>query len=178
MHAFTKLYSGGHIYNANGIGEIEFDPASLVSAERIVETRSLDGFVEQQKTYAVTYESHKFWVHFLRYSAGRSERDSGVLVRVNHGGGWEVWRGDEMLAEALRGYGDDNRGLFKLCWFMIDAARSAEAAGAQCATTRYRKAFIEGRLKKRKMPGRDACKVWIEPEAANSTAAAMHLSYG
>lgn len=174
MHAFTCLHRGGHLYRPDRSGEDEFDPATLLCSEEIVETRDLPGFVEG----GVTYESHHFWAHFCRYPhrnphmpPPKEGRFSSALVRVHHGGGWEVWRGDYMLAKALHRYGDDDRGLFLMCWFLIDAAREAQRTGYQEAKQEHRLAFVEGRLKKRKMPGRADHKVWIEEPKAPAKAA-------
>jgi hypothetical protein len=62
----------------------------------------------------------------------------------------------------------DDRGAFWLCWYLIDVARSAHAAGRQEAAKEYREAFVDGRLKKRKLPARDDVKVWIEPKASDA----------
>ncbi|MGY4224360.1 hypothetical protein ACVMIH_001721 [Bradyrhizobium sp. USDA 4503] len=162
MHALTCLHTCGHLYQPGGFGELEFDPAQCLTAETIVETRKLPGFVEDN----TTYESHTFWVHFARFTRTmerESERDSSVLIRVHHGGGWEVWRGDWMLARALRRYGDNDRGLFLLCWYLRDSTRAARDAGRTETAAEYRRAFVEGRLKKRKLPNRGECKVWIDP---------------
>lgn len=173
MHALTNLHKGGHLYGPGGCGEMQHDPAQHLSSELIAETRELPGFSED----GVTYQSHKFWVHFLQYArvsalpalserdAEERKRDSGVLIRVNHGGGWEVWRGDYMLAKALRRYGSDDRGMFLLCWYLIDCAHYSRQAGRDDAAKEYRTAFVEGRLKKRKLPARGQVKVWIEPKS-------------
>jgi hypothetical protein len=157
-HALTRLHAGGHIYLPGGFGEREYDiTPHLIGSEQITVTRDLPGFVEN----GVTYESHHFWVHFTRYE--KSTRFANVFIRVHHGGGWEVWRGDYMLARALENYGPDDRGLFLLCWFLIDAAKAARDAGAYETGSEYRKAFVDGRLKKRKLPAQGKVKVWIEP---------------
>lgn len=173
MHALARLHVGGHIYKPGGIGELEYDPTPhLIGSESIVETRDLPGFAER----GVTYESHHFWVHFARYAerqpplteadAQRRKQFSCVLIRVHHGGGWELWRGDYMLASALARYGSDDRGLFLLCWYMIDNAKTARDVGRHESAQEYRTAFVEGRLKKRKLPARGAVKVWIDPPTA------------
>jgi|SRR5690606_24006815 len=172
MHALTCLHRGGHLYGPNGYGERQFDPVSLLTSEEIVETRDLPGFVHDR----VTYESHHFWIHFCRYPRRKpninpdDERFSSVLIRVHHGGGWEVWRGDRMLAAALHLYGDDDIGAFWMCWSLIDIATSARSAGRQESAVEYRQAFADGRLKKRKLPRRSEVKIWIEPKRISGTA--------
>jgi hypothetical protein len=171
-HALTLVHSGGHLYGPGGVGSVEFDPAQLLTAEIIAETRDLPGFVDTGRTVSVTYESHHFWIHFLRYARNPdAERFCAVLIRVHDGAGWEVWRGDPMLAAALSGYGGDARGLFLLCWFLRDSTRAARDAGRHETAAEYRRAFVDGRLRKRKLPAQGKVKVWIEPEAAQPLAA-------
>lgn len=166
MHSLHNCHTGPSLYGPGGIGWREYDlTPHLIGSEEIVAVRDLPGFVLGN----TTYESHHFWVHFARYvprnpNVKKSERYSSVYIRVNHGAGWEVWSGDYMLAESLRRYGDDDIGLFLLCWYLIDNARSARAAGREAAATEYRQAFVDGRLKKRKLPAQGKVKVWIEPK--------------
>ena len=165
MRRLVKLHDGPHLYGPGGKGWVALDVTQFVPEWTGGIQRSLEmpGFVEGN----VTYESHRFWLHFY----GKA-RMGGALIVVNHGGGWEVWGADYRLAETLARYGDDTRGLFHLCWVLREISEEAEKAGAAKASQRYRKAFVDGRLKKRKMPGRDAVKVWIEPEATPALRAA------
>ncbi|NEV75488.1 hypothetical protein DYI24_00130 [Rhodopseudomonas sp. BR0C11] len=183
MHAFINVETCGHIYGPGGRGEIELDPAAKIcGSETIVHSRELPGFVEDRAngSAGVTYESHRFSVHFLAFARGGAAVGDfcGVLVRVHHGAGWELWRGDDMLADALWRYGDDDRGLFKLCWYMIDAARAARGGGAHMEGERYRRAFVDGRLRKRKLPSRGAYRVWIDPERPAPTADSVIPAFG
>lgn len=180
MRSFTQIHTCGHLYGEGGRGERALDLGEFSWPGGIGETRELPGFVMDN----VTYESHRFWVHFLKprpitnpnYTPqARDRRCSGVLVVVHHGGGWEVWRGDSMLAAALERYGDDDKGLFLLCWFMVDAAREAHQRGYGEAKGEYQRAFVDGRLKKRKLPARGAVKVWIEP-APDDSGMVRHIS--
>jgi hypothetical protein len=61
----------------------------------------------------------------------------------------------------------DERARFFHCLSLTDLHREAMAWGAEETAARYRRAFIEGRLKKRKLRGQDSMKVWIEPEVAH-----------
>ncbi|WP_370193833.1 MULTISPECIES: hypothetical protein [Aurantimonas] len=168
MNSLRNLFSGLTISDD---GRSYVDPvlADFLTVDVITGSRELPGFIEAGRPGrpGVTYESHRFWVHQLAYgrdvdSYGADAEASGVLIVVRHGGGWEIWQGDSMLAEALAFYGDDDRGLFKLCWTLRDIARNARAAGHQEASTEYKKAFVDGRLKKRKKRGMSAYSVWIE----------------
>jgi hypothetical protein len=161
MHMLIKRHDGGHLYNPGGVGEREFDLTSLLLAgETVTDTRDLPGFVLGN----TTYESHHFWVHFVG--------EQRAYIRVHHGGGWEVWEGDYMLAHALRRFGPDDIGLFLLCWYLIDTTRTARQVGADESALIYRKAFIDGRLRKRRLPARGQTKVWIEQPQAKALAQA------
>ena len=49
-------------------------------------------------------------------------------------------------------------------WTFLDVHHAAETKGAQDAARTYREAFVDGRLKKRRLPSKNATKVWIEPQ--------------
>ena len=116
--SLQQVHDGPHLYGPGGRGWVALDMAQFLrdyANEAILEARDMPGFSEG----GVTYQSHHFWVHLLgdRLCGAGSlkSRFSGVLVVVNHGAGWEVWKGDYLLAEAMARYGGDERGLFKLC---------------------------------------------------------------
>lgn len=121
----------------------------------------LPGFVEDHGNYSVTYESHRFWIHF-------ESGHCGALIICSHGSGWEVWRASSMLADALKRYGDDAKGLFKMCYALVRASSDNRAAGAGDERAALQCAFVDGRLRKRKHPGRDSYRVWVEPVRATS----------
>lgn len=171
MNRLMQLHNGPHLYGPGGIGWRALEIAPFVrSGASITRTLELPGFVER----GVTYESHRFWLHWI---GGRDvdglHLASEVLIVVNHGAGWEVWSARFLLAEALCRYGEDHRGLFKMAYALIQTACECETTGAQKASDRFRRAFAEGRLRKRKMPGRNEVKVWIEdsPEVRAGEAA-------
>lgn len=159
---FRKLMTCGHIYNAERNGELSPDLTPFLGSSRIVTTFDMPGYVDQARN--VTYTSHHFWAHFLQWNKlpEHSSRISNVLVVVHHGAGWEVWEGDEHIAKALHCLSQDQTAAFHLCWRMIDIARAFEHNGFVAGRDEQRVAFVEGRLKKRKLPG-GATKVWIEP---------------
>ena len=78
-----------------------------------------------------------------------------------------------MTSMALRSLLDagDTTAAFFLCWELFEQVGNAFAAGARDASERFRRAFVDGRLKKRKLRGREAAQVWIEPEPGRSTGA-------
>jgi|UPI00082FB0F3 hypothetical protein len=120
----------------------------------------LKGFVEN----GVTYESHTFHVDFGK-PGYLGLVDATIYVR--HGGGWESMPVRHMIATALRSLLDAgvSRAAFFLCFELFEQVRNAYGAGSGAIAREYQKAFVEGRLKKRKRPGLDKAKVWIEPEA-------------
>ena len=121
----------------------------------------LKGFVEN----GVTYESHTFYVDFGK-SGYRSGPDATLFVR--HGGGWESVSVRHMTATALKSLLDagNTRAAFFLCWEMFEQVRNAYTRGITETSAHFKKAFVDGRLKKRKIRGRDAAQVWIEPETS------------
>ncbi len=55
---------------------------------------------------------------------------------------------------------------YSLMHQMMNIHREAKMQGAERTAAHYRQAFIEGRLKKRKMPRQSGVKVWIEEPTA------------
>lgn len=104
------------------------------------------------------YRSH--WFRLVKPKYGF------YMLLVHHGGGEERmtlgW--SRRIVAALDNITSDNR--YYLLHTFYKVASDARSAGVETATDRYRKAHAEGRLKKRKMPGRDSFKVWIEPARA------------
>lgn len=174
MQYFTQIHQCGHLYRSGG-GEDHLNLAPFLEIYEIARTVDMPGFVDEARN--VTYQSHHFWLHLLRYRRRRTDapmpRDhASALVVVHHGAGWEVWRANHSVVQALEGYSGDPRGLYHLCRSLIDVARSNMAAGSHKEGERYRQAFADGRLRKRKMPGRNAVKIWIEPATEAAKAAA------
>ncbi len=121
----------------------------------------LPGFVEN----GTTYESHQFWIIPGRHGY-LSSLD--CIVTVRHGAGWESIRCRHMIARALltlTANGHDREAFF-LCWELLQTARDARIDGDQRTARRYRQAFVDGRLKKRKARGRSEFKVWIAEVAS------------
>lgn len=82
---------------------------------------------------------------------------------AHHGGGQQRVR----LGYGYRNYpamfdplSSDAR--FWLMWQMLEIFNEARSLGAQEAGYLHKKAFVEGRLKKRKYRGSDEYKVWID----------------
>lgn len=103
----------------------------------------------------VDYRSHWFVL---------TKCHSFYFLLVKHGGGEERlqigW--SDRLAQALAAVDSDNRYLLMHTMHKINS--SAKQYAWDNANATYKKAFAEGRLKKRKVRGQAAVKVWIEPE--------------
>lgn len=165
-HEFIKRHACGHLYNANGIGEREIDLTPFIGEDySVAESFKLPGFEDTERN--VTYKSHTFWFHFVKWNFAKTTKNyAKVFVVVHHGAGWEVWEGDRMLAMALFafvGKGESTyRPAFLLAWSLIEIAESAFVAGFSQARDTYQQAFADGRLKKKKVRGLPKVKVWIE----------------
>ena len=90
----------------------------------------------------------------------------GYALLVRHGGGDEsVDLGySPRILNALLPLDSDSR--YWLLHTFLDVFHKTQSETRDRTASEYRRAFASGRLKKRKMPGRDTCKVWIEPEHA------------
>jgi hypothetical protein len=157
MRSFKKIYEG---HAAPDIEQL------IGNFREIDKTVVLDGFSDN----GVSYRSHKFEICLTAWKE-KSIRNAFVCVR--HGGGHEVWQCAgvetdtfERLIEAKI----DNETLFRVCWALIQAADDGERAGYQNAATCYKQAFVEGRLKKRRLPAKGLSKVWIEPQVVPNAA--------
>jgi hypothetical protein len=105
--------------------------------------------------YNVDYRSHYF--RLVR------EQFGGYALYVKHGGGQErlsLSYAKPTLLAGMEGMTSDQRYLLFHTLYVV-ASDQADAAAQAMAQT-YRKAFIEGRLKKRKRPGQESYKVWME----------------
>ncbi|HET6725864.1 MAG TPA: hypothetical protein VFH85_07660 [Gammaproteobacteria bacterium] len=103
----------------------------------------------------VCYSAHCFMVTAGKYGP--------AMLRVRHGAGEESWRigwACDPIMEAL-GMLDSNARFFMLHSMMRAHHESAERTAARVGG-KYLQAFADGRLKKRKLRGRNEIKVWIE----------------
>lgn len=104
--------------------------------------------------YDVDYRSHYFRLVKEEYGS--------IALLVKHGAGQERIS-EHLLRKIIPGLNAlDSDNHYLLLYAVYQSHREGKKAGTDETTQRYRKAFVEGRLKKRKMPGRDAFKVWIE----------------
>lgn len=102
----------------------------------------------------VTYQSH--YIVVVKHQYG------GNSVYIKHGGGEErvsLSYYDDAL-ESLAALSSDNR--YLVLYMLYQAQKEASRNAEKQTEAKYRKAFVEGKLKKRKMPKQNAVKVWIE----------------
>lgn len=99
--------------------------------------------------------------HYFRVVSGTNGH--GCFLLVKHGAGQERIKLDynaQRAAQFFEPLGSNER--YLLMHMLFSVSREARTvAQAETATT-YRKAFIDGRLKKRKARGQSTIKVWIE----------------
>lgn len=102
------------------------------------------------QNYGVDCNSHHFRV---------STRSGSYRFHVRHGGGdvdWTLPHADKLFIEGLTSMTSDQR--FRTLWTLFDIRKQGGEETAQ----RYKAAFANGKLKKRKIRGQPACNVWIE----------------
>jgi hypothetical protein len=90
-------------------------------------------------------------------------RFGGCYLLVKHGGGQERINLSYAKPAMLEGIGNmtsDQR--YLLLHTMLGLAHQAGDEATRATANKYRSAFVDGRLKKRKRPGQDSYKVWME----------------
>lgn len=109
------------------------------------------------------YRSHYFRLIKREYG--------GYAVLVKHGGGQEdvnLHHGGKRFVAALSSLDSDAR--YYMLYMIYRTHCEGRDQGARHQSERYTQAFIDGRLRKRKLPGRDYHKVWIEPKIVKAAA--------
>lgn len=94
----------------------------------------------------------------------RLVKEVGTALLVRHGAGEERIRVSLPRGFTLEAM--DSNARYWLLNAIYHAHSNGKRDGTDAESARYRQAFAEGRLKKRKMPGRDAVKIWIEAAVA------------
>ena len=141
----------------------------------------LPGFIDRERN--VTYESHHFWVEWVwqqplfNHAVPRRKAPMGAYIWVRNGAGVQRLGVDDKVAQALYRLivTSDAEVSFLLCWGLHEMERSAASAARVAEKKRLEAAFVDGRLKKRKMPGREAHRVWVEPGVAEAAPATPKL---
>ncbi len=109
------------------------------------------------------YRSHWFCVVKAQHG--------GYFLLVKHGGGEERFQigWSNRIASALVPLDSDSR--YLLLYTLYHAHSTAKREARENTSATYNKAFVDGRLKKRKFPARGITKVWIEPAQDQQQAA-------
>lgn len=102
----------------------------------------------------VCYRSH--WLCLVRAQFG------GYYLLVKHGGGQERFQiaYSKRMVQALENIDSDSR--YFLLHSMLKINHDAARNASEATSARYRAAFVNGTLRKRKQRGGNAFKVWIE----------------
>lgn len=98
--------------------------------------------------------------HFV-FATGRL---GGLSLFVRHGAGderFELDHGDEFV-RAISSLDSDSR--FRLALSIMNLAHDVERRASTSTARRYEEAFVEGRMRKRKLRGKDHYKVTILPQ--------------
>jgi hypothetical protein len=106
-------------------------------------------------THNVDYRSHWFCVVKGKWG--------GWWLLVKHGGGeerLELTLYNANMINAIDSLPSDDR--YRVLHTLYEMYHDGHRQGYATAEQRYRRAFVDGRLRKRKVSGRDAVKVWIE----------------
>lgn len=83
---------------------------------------------------------------------------------VKHGGGEERFRVSLPRGFSLESL--DSNALYWILNAIFHAHSEGKSEGKESTGILYRTAFVDGRLKKRKLPAQGKVKVWIEPKEA------------
>ena len=99
--------------------------------------------------------------HYFRIVAGA--HGSGCWLLVKHGGGQERIKLDYSATRAAQFFEPfDSDARYLLMHMLFSVAREAADDERARTSARYKSAFVAGLLKKRKLRGQDAVKVWID----------------
>ena len=124
------------------------DVILFTEAGRVLDLKSQGG------NYNVCYRSFSYAVTKCKYNNYTLHSHSGL--------GTSSMRIEKEAANILAGLDSDSR--FFLCFQMKRLHDDAKKAGYDKARREYQRAFVDGRLKKRKERGQASVKVWIESE--------------
>jgi hypothetical protein len=99
--------------------------------------------------------------HHIRLVKNRSD----YVIRVRHGGGDEAVALSCAMRLAIDGLAAlDSNARYWLLLSILSAVRDSQHTAEDKTADKYRKAFVDGRLKKRRLPRSGVVKVWIEPQ--------------
>lgn len=121
-------------------------------------------FDEPGRVLDLKSDGGNFDVCYSAYHFRVTKRHGIATLRVRHGGGEESWRLGGAMDRALAEMDSDTR--FFALHAIMDAHHEAWKRACEYMSNQYRQAFVDGRLKKRKLRGQAAVKVWIESARA------------
>jgi len=119
------------------------------------------GRVIKARTYGhdgngIDYRSHYFRI---------VKRSGRAFLLVKHGGGEERFEIDYNAKRAAQFFEPfDSNQRYLLMHMLFQIYKHAQRAASEETAAKYKQAFVNGRLKKRKMPRSDVVKVWIESQ--------------
>lgn len=126
--------------------------------QRLKLSRTVSFGVPEDHAVRHTKDSHVYTLY--------TDDMQGLAVRVNHGGGtfWLTTIHGQTAGLFIRNHLHylKDAALWELLDLLFEAYRDGRNAGNEATETEYRTAFAAGRLKKRKVRGQSAVKVWIE----------------
>lgn len=96
--------------------------------------------------------------HYFRVTKPQFGR---FMLRVRHGGGDRSFELDynRLAIDGMALMDSDSR--YRLLWMLLKVHQDAASEAATETAQKYRRAFVEGRLRKRKIRGQEAYKVEI-----------------
>lgn len=141
----------GYSWDGKAVGVRPVDPPEIEERESLI-------FDEPGRCGGQDSHCHHYRVTSL-----------GLLVR--HGGGTERLRLSNQKAVITALSALDSTGRYWLLNALYRAAGDASRNAQDETSAKYRKAFVEGTLKKRKLPAQGQVKVWIEPTIVERGAA-------
>ncbi len=105
------------------------------------------------------------------------EQFGDYILRVRHGGGDESWRMEwrKRVVGIIEGLDSDSR--FLMLHALMRAHQQSATITAERVAANWRKAAAEKRIKTRKLPGKNAVKVWVEPEVVPSRSITERAQY-
>lgn len=139
----------GYSWDGKNVNTRPVNPPSLVEGDTLL-------FDEPGRCGGM--DSHCHHYRLVKYAGS-------TMLLIHHGGGSERIR-----ISLPRGFSFDGMDSSPRYW-ILNAIYHAHSDGKRDAqentASQFRKAFIEGRLKKRKLPARGSVKVWIEEPCAS-----------
>lgn len=140
---------GAYSWDGKGFMTYPLAPPALAEGDTLI-------YDEPGRCGGIDSHSHHFRLVKMQYG--------GHALLVRHGGGDERvslgYSANLMLVGPMEGL--DSNARYWLLHGAYSLYRDTKQHVAEQVTARFKSAFVEGRLKKKKVRGRNVCKVWIE----------------